>query len=80
MHHLLLTRVKQYKTKAAISNKAKDHIGKITQDGRLEFRGAVVYSTNSTGNLSFLDNVVSILKGEGDITTGNFTTTEWELK
>jgi hypothetical protein len=55
-------------------------VDNVTQDGRLEFRGAVVYSTNSTGNLSFLDNAVSILKGEGDITTGNFTTTEWELK
>jgi hypothetical protein len=55
-------------------------VDNVTQDGRLVFRGAVVYSTNSTGNLSFLDNAVSILKGEGDITTGNFTTTEWELK
>lgn len=55
-------------------------VDEVTQDGKLVFRGAVVYSTNSTGNLSFLDNAVSILKGEGDITTGDFTTTEWELK
>jgi hypothetical protein len=52
----------------------------VTQDGRYVFQGAVVYSTNSTGVLSFLDNAVSILKGEGDTTTGDFTATEWELK
>ena len=55
-------------------------IDNVTQDGKLIFRGAVVYSTNSTGNLSFLNNTVSILKGEGDSTTGDFTSTEWELK
>lgn len=55
-------------------------VSNVTQDGRLVFQGAVVYSTNSTGVLSFLDNTVSILKGEGDIATGDFTSTEWELK
>lgn len=55
-------------------------VSNVTQDGRLVFQGAVVYSTNSTGVLSFLDNTVSIFRGEGDITTGDFTTTEWELK
>lgn len=55
-------------------------VDNVTQDGKLVFRGAVVYSTNSTGNLSFLDNTVAIFKGEGDITTGDFTSTEWEWK
>ena len=55
-------------------------VSNVTQDGRYVFQGAVVYSTNSTGVLSFLDNAVSILKGEGDTTTGDFTATEWELK
>jgi hypothetical protein len=55
-------------------------VSNATQDGRYVFQGAVVYSTNSTGVLSFLDNAVSILKGEGDTTTGDFTATEWELK
>jgi hypothetical protein len=52
----------------------------FTQAGKTIFQGAVVYSTNSTGNLSFLDNIVGIFKGEGDVTTGNFTSTEWEWK
>src|SRR5688500_1083294 len=55
-------------------------VSNVTQDGRYVFQGAVVYSTNSTGVLSFLDNTVSIFRGEGDIATGDFTTTEWELK
>ena len=55
-------------------------VDNVTQDGKLVFRGAVVYNTNSTGVLSFLNNTVSILKGEGDSTTGDFTTTEWELR
>jgi hypothetical protein len=55
-------------------------VSNVTQDGRLVFQGAVVYSTNSTGVLSFLDNTVSIFRGEGDIATGDFTSTEWEWK
>ena len=55
-------------------------VSNVTQDGKLVFQGAVVYSTNSTGNLAFLDNAVSIFKGEGDSTTGDFTSTEWEWK
>jgi hypothetical protein len=52
----------------------------VTQDGKVTFRGSVAYSTNSTGNLSVLNNMVGFFKGEGDIRTGNFTSTEWELK
>jgi hypothetical protein len=52
----------------------------FTQAGKTVFRGSIVYSTNSTGNLSFLNNMVGIFKGEGDITTGNFVSTEWEWK
>lgn len=52
----------------------------VTQDGKVTFRGSVAYSTNSTGNLSVLNNIVGFFKGEGDIKTGNFTSTEWELK
>jgi hypothetical protein len=55
-------------------------VSNVTQDGKYVFQGAVVYSTNSTGNLAFLDNTVSIFKGEGDTTTGDFTSTEWEWK
>ena len=52
----------------------------VTQDGKVTFRGSVAYSTNSTGNLSVLNNMLTFLRGEGDINTGNFNTTEWELK
>ncbi len=52
----------------------------VTQDGKVTFRGSVAYITNSTGNLSVLNNMLTFLRGEGDIKTGNFTTTEWELK
>lgn len=52
----------------------------ITQDGKLEFRGAAVYYTNSTGELSFLNNKLGIFKGEGDSQTGTFESTEWEWK
>ena len=55
-------------------------VSNVTQDGRIVFQGAVVYSTNSTGVLSFLDNTVSIFKGEQDFTTGDFTSMEWEWK
>lgn len=55
-------------------------VSNVTQDGRLVFQGAVVYDTNSTGVLSFLDNVVSIFRGEGDYATGDFTSMEWEWK
>jgi hypothetical protein len=51
----------------------------VTQDGKVTFRGSFAYSTNSTGNLSVLNNLLTFLRGEGDI-TGNFNTTEWELK
>jgi hypothetical protein len=52
----------------------------FTQAGKTVFRESIVYSTNSTGNLSFLNNMVGIFKGEGDIATGNFVSAEWEWK
>jgi hypothetical protein len=52
----------------------------VTQDGKVTFRGSVAYITNSTGNLSMLNNMLTFLRGEGDINTGNFNSTEWELK
>ena len=55
-------------------------VSNVTQDGKVVFQGAVVYSTNSTGVLAFLDNTVSILRGEQDYATGDFTSSEWEWK
>jgi hypothetical protein len=55
-------------------------VSNVTQDGKVVFQGAVVYTTNSTGNLAFLDNTVSIFRGEQDYATGDFTSTEWAWK
>jgi hypothetical protein len=52
----------------------------IPQNGNLSFRGAVAYSTNSTGELSFLNGILGIFKGEGDIQSGDFERTGWEWK
>jgi hypothetical protein len=52
----------------------------VTQNGKVMFQGSVTYITNSTGSLSVLNNMVGFFKGDGDIKTGNFTSTEWELK
>jgi hypothetical protein len=43
------------------------------------FQGASAYSTNSTGKLSFLDNMLGIYKGEtGE--NGNYEAREWHWK
>jgi hypothetical protein len=44
-----------------------------------DFQGASVYSTNSTGKLSFLDNVLVIYKIEAD-ESGNYAGTQWHWK
>jgi hypothetical protein len=54
-------------------------IGNITDEGKPVSRGSTVYSTNSTGNLAFLDNVITIFKIEGD-EMGNFVSKDWEWK
>jgi hypothetical protein len=43
------------------------------------YQGASAYSTNSTGELSFLDNILGIYKGETD-KSGNFNLTHWHWK
>ena len=44
-----------------------------------DFQGASAYSTNSTGKLSFLNNILGIYKGEAD-ENGNYEGTEWRWK
>ena len=44
-----------------------------------DYQGASVYSTNSTGKLSFLNNIMGIYKGEAD-ENGNFVLKEWHWK
>jgi hypothetical protein len=52
----------------------------IPQNGNLSFRGAAAYSTNSTGELSFLNGILGIFKGKGDPQSGDFVRTGWEWK
>ena len=44
-----------------------------------DFQGASAYSTNSTGKLSFLNNILGIFKGETD-ESGNFVLEQWHWK
>ena len=50
---------------------ALTEVDNVTQEGKFVFQGAAAYSTNSTGKLSFLNNMMGIFKGEGDINTGD---------
>ena len=43
------------------------------------YQGASVYSTNSTGKLSFLNNMLGVYKGETD-ESGNFVLEQWHWK
>ena len=54
-------------------------VGNVTQEGKPVFQGASVYSTNSTGQLAFLNNILGIFKVEID-ETGSFVSTEWQWK
>ena len=44
-----------------------------------DFLGAKAYSTNSTGGLSFLNNILGIIKGEQD-GSGNYAAEHWHWK
>jgi hypothetical protein len=44
-----------------------------------DFQGASAYSTNSTGKLSFLNNMLGIYKGETE-ESGNYESREWHWK
>jgi hypothetical protein len=44
-----------------------------------DYQGASIYNTNSTGQLSFLNNTMGIYKGEAD-ESGNFELSEWQWK
>jgi hypothetical protein len=54
-------------------------IGKIAEGGKPMFLGSAVYSTDSTGRLAFLNNIISFFKVEVDA-SGNFLSIERELK
>jgi hypothetical protein len=44
-----------------------------------DYQGAATYSTNSTGELAFLNNILGIYNGEAD-ESGNFVLREWHWK
>jgi hypothetical protein len=44
-----------------------------------DYQGVSIYNTNSTGQLSFLNNTIGIHKGEAD-ESGNFELSEWQWK
>jgi hypothetical protein len=44
-----------------------------------DYQGASAYITNSTGQLSFLNGIMGIYKGEAD-ESGNFELKEWHWK
>jgi hypothetical protein len=44
-----------------------------------DYQGASAYSTNSTGELSFLDNILVIFKGGAD-ESGNYALKQWHWK
>ena len=54
-------------------------VGKPPEEGKPVLRGSAVWSTNSTGKLAFLDNMISFFIVELD-ETGNFSSKERELK
>jgi hypothetical protein len=55
-------------------------VERFTPDGKTVFHGVTAYSTNSTGQLSFLNNTLGFFKEEGDLKSRNFVSTEWELE
>ena len=44
-----------------------------------DYQGASAYNTNSTGKLSFLNNMLGVYKGETD-ESRNFVLREWNWK
>ena len=54
-------------------------VGKVTEQGKPEFLGSAVWSTDSTGKLAFLNNMLSFFKAELD-EMGNISSKERELK
>jgi hypothetical protein len=54
-------------------------VGKTTEEGKPVLRGCAVWSTDSTGKLAFLDNMLSFFIVEVD-ESGNFSSKDRELK
>lgn len=54
-------------------------VGRFTVRGGVSFRGSLFFRTNSTGKLSFLNNLVGVFEYEVD-EQGNTTAKVWEWK
>jgi hypothetical protein len=54
-------------------------VGRFTGPGRISYRGSFFYRTNSTGKLSFLNNIVGLFEYEWD-EGGNSAAKVWEWK
>jgi hypothetical protein len=54
-------------------------IGKLDSSGTLKWRGAIFFTTESTGKLSSLNNQVGVFEAQVDA-EGNFSDKTWEWK
>jgi hypothetical protein len=54
-------------------------VGRLTEGGRVSYRGSLFFRANSTGKLSFLNNIVTVFEYEVD-ESGNTTAKMWEWK
>jgi hypothetical protein len=54
-------------------------IGCLAAGGRVSYRGSLFFRTNSTGKMSFLNNIVGVFEYEVD-ESGNTTAKVWEWK
>jgi hypothetical protein len=54
-------------------------VGNVTREGKPILLGSVIYSTNSSGELAIINNVISFFRVEVDA-YGNFLSIERELK
>jgi len=56
------------------------YVQNITQDSKLPFIGALIWKTNSTGQLDLNDDVFGIVKGESDEISHNYAYSAWGLR
>ena len=54
-------------------------IGKFDSSGTLNWRGAIFFTTDSTGKLGLLNNLVGVFEAQVDV-EGNFSDKTWEWK
>jgi hypothetical protein len=54
-------------------------VGRLMQGGRVSYRGSLFFRANSTGKMSFLNNIVAVFEYEVD-ESGNTAAKVWEWK